>query len=71
VAKNSVNLSFGRRYVGFDASSEGKADVVFKPARQMNLQGGLCLWMQKALKTPAAKQNPRNPRNPRLKTSKQ
>jgi hypothetical protein len=47
---------------GFDASSERTAGIGFKPVRLMYLPGDLCLWMQKALKTPALKQNPRNPR---------
>ncbi len=36
-------------------SSEGTADIGYKPARQMNLRGGLCLWMQRVSKTPAPK----------------
>jgi hypothetical protein len=49
---------------GFDASSEGTADGGCKPARQAPdlslaegcLLGGLCLWMQKAVRPPASKQ---------------
>ena len=33
----------------FDASSERTADIGCKPVWLMNLPGGLCLWMQKAL----------------------
>jgi hypothetical protein len=58
-SKNSVSPGFGRRYVSFDASSKGTADIGCKLARQAYLSGGLCLWMQKASKSPAAKQNPR------------
>jgi hypothetical protein len=53
VAKNIVNPGFGKRYDDFDASSKGTADIGYKPARQMYLLGGLCLWMQKVFKTPA------------------
>ncbi len=66
--QNGVNPSFGSRYDSFDACSEKTAGIGCKPVWQMNLTGGLYLWMQKALKTPESKQNPRNPRNPRLKT---
>jgi hypothetical protein len=59
VANNSVNPGFGKRYVSFDESSERTAVIGCKPVRLMNSPGGLCLWMQKALKTPAAMQNPR------------
>ena len=58
VCLNSVNPGFSKRYISFDASSERTADVGFKPVRQGYFPGGLCLWMQKALKTPALKQNP-------------
>jgi hypothetical protein len=68
--RNSVNPSFGKRYVSFDASSEGTAGIGCKPVRLMYSPGGLCLYMQKALEKPVAKQNPRNPRNPRIKNHK-
>ena len=58
------------RYFSFDASSERTAGIGCKPVRQGYLSGDLRLWMQKALKTAALKQNPRNPRNPRLKKHK-
>jgi hypothetical protein len=64
--KNSVNpcksSSNNRMDTGFDVSSKRTADIGCKPVRLMNSLRGLCLWMQKALKTPESKQNPRNPR---------
>ena len=57
VCLNSVNPGFSKRYISFDASSERTADVDFKPARQGYFPGGLFLWMQKALITPAEKLN--------------
>ncbi len=50
VAKNSVTFCF-------DASSERNGDIGCKPARQARLPGGLCVWMQKAGRSPASKQN--------------
>jgi len=70
LAKNSVNPGFGKRYAGFDASSGGTAGGGCKPARQGYLPGGLCLWMQKALKTPVSKQNPRKSAQTAVKNHK-
>ena len=47
----------GMRHFSFDSSSERTAGIGCKPVRLMNSPGGLCLWMQKALKTPESKQN--------------
>jgi len=45
------------RYFSFDASSERTVVIGCKLVRQGYLPGGLYLWMQKAIKSPASKLN--------------